>query len=418
MAETIDAIIPEDFSITDRAFQQCPFPAYEWMLESRPVWRDTATGFWVVTRYDDVRMVLGNPQVWSSRADQIFNRTSTVADQVRHIYETEGWPPLDTLVSNDPPGHKRYRVLVDKALSPAKVKGIQAVIDAAVERLTAVMLDSGRLDFMRDFAIPLTMTMLGDQIGGAGPEDIDQLRYWTELQVEQINPVLSPERELEITREVVKFQQWLNRAIERVRAKPDGTILSNLAAAEIDGERLDTREVIAIATLFFGAGHDTTTSALGSCMLYLARDPALLGQLKADPSLVPNFVEEILRLEAPVQRLFRRALSDTEIDGVAMKAGEVVVIQYGGANRDPRRFECPNATQADRGDAGKHLTFGSGIHFCVGNQLARAELRTAMAAIVRSCGSIALAQGEDGVAYHEQFISRALSRLDIIVTPA
>jgi len=404
------------FSITDPAFQQCPFPHYARMLADKPVWRDPVTGFWVVTRYDDVRAVLGNPQVWSSRADQIFNRTSTVAQEVKAIYEAEGWLPLDTLVSNDPPEHKRYRALVDKALSPAKVSGIQGIIDATVEDLTTRMLEAGRLDFMRGFAIPLTMTMLGNQIGGAKPEDIDQLRYWTELQLEQINPVLAPERELEITREVVQFQQWLARAIERVRAEPDGTILSNLAAAEIDGERLDTREVIAIATLFFGAGHDTTTSALGSCVLYLARRPDVLARLREDPALVPNFVEEILRLEAPVQRLFRRALSDTSIEGVEIAAGEVVLIQYGGANRDARKFECPDELRPDRSDAARHLTFGAGIHFCVGNQLARAELRTALAAIVRRCAAIELADGDSSYAYHEQFISRALSRLEIVVT--
>ena len=407
-----------DFTLADPDFIRCPFPDYQWMLEERPAWRDPSSGFVVVTRYNDVRGILMDPTTWSSRTSQIFNRTSSVSDQVQGLYEAGGWLPLDTLVTNDAPEHRRYRSLVERALMPARIKTVQHVIDSAVDRLTTDMLQHGRVEFMESFAIPLTMTMLSSQIAGAAAGDIQLIRHWTELMMEAIDPSLEPQRELEITREVLLFQQYVARAIERLRARPDQTILSDLVHAELDGEHLSVREIIAIATQFFGAGHDTTTSALGSIVRYLAEHPQDHKMLRSHPDKISNFVEEILRLEAPIQRLFRRATKDTEVAGMQVHAGELAIIQYGGANRDERRFACPAAMDADRKDANAHLTFGAGVHFCVGNQLARAELRTAAAAIVARCAEIRLVDGDKSFSYHMQFISRSLSRLDIEVTPA
>jgi cytochrome P450 len=271
---------------------------------------------------------------------------------------------------------------------------------------------------MRAFAVPLTMTMLANQVGGAGPEDVDYLRRKTDLMMEGIDPTLAPERELEITEEVLDFQQYLARKIEQIRAQPTDTILSGLVHADVDGRRLTVQEIIAVATQFFGAGHDTTTSALGSSIRYLAEHPAVLPALRQAPEKVPVFIEEILRMEAPIQRLFRRASKDTEVDGVAIKAGELALVQWGGANRDPARFACPNNLDLERQDANRHLTFGQGVHLCVGNQLARAELRVAMTEITQRCGSIRLAKGAESFEYHPLFIARSLARLDVVLTPA
>jgi cytochrome P450 len=405
------------FTISDPEFYIEPFADYEWMLE-QPIWRDPATNFWVVTRYQDVRSIAMHPRLWSSNTNQIFTRVSPVTDQVNAIYETEGWLPLDTLVTNDPPDHKRYRTLVDKAFAPARVKRLGGLIDGITDQLVENLLAKGRCDFVQEFAIPMAIGVISNQVGGAGPEDIPQLRAWTEMQLELINPVLTPERELELTRGSVQFQQWIAGAIERVKASPDETILSGLITAEVDGERLNMRELIAIALQFFAAGHDTTTSATASAMLYLARQPELFAQLKAEPEKIPNFVEEVLRVEGPVQRLFRRATSDTQIGDVTVKEGEIALIQWGGANRDGARFACPAKVDLDRENITAHLAFGSGIHFCVGNQLARAELASAVRAVVTRCGSVALADGENSITYRPEFISRSPARLDVVVTPA
>jgi cytochrome P450 len=408
----------ENFTLTDPAFGQCPFADYEWMLAEKPVFRDPASGFLVVTRYDDVRAIAMDWKTWSNRTSQIFNRTSSVAERVKAMYEKDGWLPMDTVVSNDPPEHRRYRALVERALTPTRVKTIEPFIDATVDDLVAAMLREKRVEFMRAFAMPLTMTMLATYVGGGGKSDIERIRHWTDIQMELINPVLSPERELEITPQVIEFQHYLARAIERLRGQPNDTILSDLVHAEIDGQRLSVREIIAVATLFFGAGHDTTTSALGSCMRHFAENPATLDLLKRNPEKVGNFVEEILRLEAPIQRLFRRATRDTNIGDFSVKEGAIAVIQWGGANRDPRRFANPNQMNADRPDANKHLAFGSGIHFCVGNQLARAELKSAMSAITSQCAKIELSKGSQSFEYQPLFISRSLARLELAITPA
>jgi cytochrome P450 len=413
--DSVCPVAPENFTVANPAFINDPFKDYDWMVE-QPVWRDPATNFWVVTRYEEVRAVALDPATWSNRASQIFNRTSTVAAQVKEMYETRGWLPMDTVVSNDPPEHKFYRALIDKALTPARVKTIIPQIEAKVDELTDAMLQAGKLDFISKFAVPLTMTMLASQVGGAGPEDIDFIRHKTDLQMEAIDPLLSPERELLITEEVIEFQHYLARAIERLRIAPTDTILSTLVHADVDGRKLTVQEIIAVATLFFGAGHDTTTSALGSSMRYLAENPDALKLLKEQPDKINNFVEEMLRLEAPIQRLFRRATKDTEIGGVTIRENEIALIQWGGANRDPARFGCPHLMDVARTDSNRHLTFGAGIHLCVGNQLARAELRAAIAAITSRCATIALANGADSYRYHPLFIARSLARLDVVVT--
>jgi cytochrome P450 len=405
------------FTISDPEFYLEPFADYEWMLE-KPIWRDPATGFWVVTRYQDVRAIAMHPQLWSSNTNQIFTRVNSVTDQVNAIYEKDGWLPIDTLVTNDPPDHKRYRTLVDKAFSPGRVKQLLPFIDSVATGLIEKVLEKGRCDFVQEFSIPMAITVISNQTGGAGPEDIPQLRKWAEGQLELIDPVLAPEREIELTHEAIDFQKWLSDAIDRVSEADDGTILSGLITAEVNGERLNKRELIAIALQFYAAGHDTTTSAVTSAMLYLARQPELLAALKAQPEKIPNFVEEILRLEGPVQRLFRRATSDTKIGDVDIKANEIAVIQWGGANRDGEKFPCPAQVNLDRKDITSHMAFGTGIHFCVGNQLARAELNAAVRAIVTRCATIELQAGDASVSYHKQFISRAPARLDVIVTRA
>jgi cytochrome P450 len=405
------------FTISDPSFYLDPFPDYEWMME-KPVWRDPATGFWVVTRYQDVRTIAMHPQLWSSNTNQIFTRISSVTDQVNAIYEKDGWLPIDTLVTNDPPDHKRYRTLVDKAFSPGRVKQLLPFIDSIATGLIEKVVEKGRCDFVQEFSIPMAITVISNQTGGAGPEDIPQLRKWAEGQLELIDPVLSPERELELTHEAIDFQRWLSNAIDRVSEADDGTILSGLITAEVNGERLNKRELIAIALQFYAAGHDTTTSAVTSIMFYLGKQPELLAALKAAPEKIPAFVEEILRLEGPVQRLFRRATSDTKIGDVDIKAGEIAVIQWGGANRDGEKFPAPKEVNLDRKDITSHMSFGTGIHFCVGNQLARAELNAAVRAIVTRCGTITLPQGDASITYHKQFISRAPASLEVIVTPA
>jgi len=408
---------PEGFTLSSPAFAQCPFPAYERIFAEQPVWRDPDSGFLVFTRYEDVRAIATNPAVWSNRTAQIFGRQSTVADQVHAMYEKDGWFEMDTLVTNDAPEHKRYRALVDKAFTPKRVATIVPIIDRTVSRLLDELLDKRDVEFMRTFAIPLTMTMLASQIGGS-VEDMGRLRHWSDLLNEKINPMLAPERELAITPQIIEFQQYVARAIDQLRARPNDTILSDIVHAEIEGQHLTVREIIAIATQLLGAGHDTTTAALGSCMRFLAEHPGSVEFLKGHPDKVANFVEEMLRLEAPVQRLFRRATCATAVAGVPVREGEVVVIQWGGANRDPSKFPSPAEMRVDRPEVGRHLAFGVGAHFCIGNQLARAELRSAMLGITTRCKSIRLSAGDESFKYNSQYIFRALASLQVVAERA
>lgn len=405
-----------NFTFTNLDFVKNPFDDYVWLRDEHPVYKDPVTGFYVISRYEDVRKIAMSPAEWSSRAGQIINRKSEIAEEIAAMYREHGWMPMDTLVTNDPPAHKRYRALVDKAFSPARVKTIQPFIESIVEPLANKLVGAGPVDFMQTFAIPLTMSVIATQLG-VDPADMADFRRWTDSIMEGIDPTLQPDRERSITRDVIEMQNYLARSVEKYRATRGETILSDLVYAEVDGERLSVQEIIAVATLFLGAGNDTTTSALGSAVLHLARHPVDFDTLRSNPGKIPIFIEEVLRLYAPVQRLFRRATQDVEIAGTRVPEGSIAVIQWGAANRDERRFGCPHQADLERADAAKHFAFGSGIHFCIGNQLARAELRIAIAALVARAGTISLARGEESVDFHEQIINLSPSRLEVVIDP-
>lgn len=411
-----EAAVEKPFTVTDVAFIRDPFATYQWLRDEHPVYRDPRTGFFVATRFDDVSKIARSPADWSNKTDQIFNRTSAIADEIASLYAKRGWLPMDTLVSNDPPDHRRYRQLVDKAFSLSRVKSIEPFIETVANTLSAKVTGAGPIEFVGDYAVSLTMTVIAGQLG-VDAADMDKFRRWTEASVKLIDPVLDPDQERELTGQIIEMQHYLAAAIERYRIAPGSTILSDLVHANVEGGRLNVQELLSVAHQLLTAGNDTTTSALANAVRHLAEHPDIWEALQKERSKIPQFVEEVLRLYAPVQRLFRRARRDLDIAGVPIPKGSVVVIQWGGANLDERRFECPHQLDLERVDADRHLSFGTGIHFCIGNQLARSEMRIAIGSLLDHAGSVRLARGRDSFGYAHQPVMLAPERLEVVFTP-
>ena len=394
-------------SFADPAVHRCPFAAYDRLREEAPVYRDPLTGNYVLTRYDDVRKALLNVKALRNRTGLNATRTDPAANA---LYAEKGWLPMDTLVSNDPPEHRIYRTLVDKVFTPVRVAALEPRIGEIIEELIDGFIDEDEIDFLDRFAINLPMYVIAEQLG-IDKAYKERFKLWSDVSVEMTTPILTPERELEIAAFVVEMQTYLARQIERVRREPDGTLISHLANTDTDGRLLETRELLSIIHQILVAGNETTTTTLASGMRMFIEQPELAEAIHADPALARPFAEEVLRTLSPVQTLFRKAAEDMEIDGVAIPAGAIVEVRYGAANRDPRQYAEPGVIDLERANAQSHLAFGAGPHLCIGNQLARGELRLAFQALTRRLRNFRASRGEDSYSWMKSYIAHGPDRL-------
>lgn len=402
-------------SFVDPETQKCPFARYAEVRDKSPVYVDPITGFYVLTGYDAVRKATIDVSNLSSRAGQIAIREgSEVADQVREIYQQQGWLPVHSLVNNDPPDHGRFRAFVERAFLPNRIKTIMPKIEAAVDRLIDGFISAGRAEFMSEFALNLPLLIFGEEFGIPEADQVD-FRRWSNVLLAQMDPLLSPDRELALTREVCALQQYLMKRIEHYRAHPAPVLLSDLVQASDDG-KMNTAELLSVIQMLVPAGHETTANALGSGMRRLAQEPALQEALRKDARAVDVFVEEVLRLDAPVQGLFRVVRCPLRIADVDIPVGATVVLSWGAANRDPARFPNPDAVELTRKNSAQHLSFGLGAHFCVGNQLARAELRMAFARLVERLADIRIESSDDAISYRPHFFAYGPATLKIEFT--
>jgi cytochrome P450 len=401
------ATMLDTLSFTDEAVKRCPFPAYDQLREERPVHRDPITGHYILTRYDDVRRALLNVRALSNRAGLMGDRWSDAANR---LFASEGWLPMNTLVSNDPPEHRFYRQLVEKAFTPAKVANIEPRVQELVDELIEAMADKDEVDFLNDFAVPLPMYVIAEQLGVAA-SDRAAFKTWSDVALESMNPDLSDERQLELAKVLIEMQQYMARQIARVRSEPDDKLLSRLVAAESNGRRLNDQELQSLLLQILVAGNETTTTTLASGMRIMIEQPDVAEAIRLDPSRARTLAEETLRTATPLQALFRKALSDVEIDGIIIPEGSIVEVRFGSANRDPQQFACPASVDLDRRNAASHLAFGSGIHLCIGNQLARAELRLAFATLAQRLTDFRATRGEDSYVAMDGYMTFGLREL-------
>ncbi|WP_340317076.1 cytochrome P450 [Rhizorhabdus argentea] len=379
----------DQLTFTDEAVQRCPFPVYDKLRDEQPVFHDPGTGHYVLTRYDDVRKALMNPSVLSNRTPFLGDRWTPEANA---MFESEGWLPMDTLVSNDPPSHRTYRTLVDKVFTTAKVTGLEPRISEIIAELIDGFGDRDEIDFLDAFAVPLPMYVIAEQLG-VRREDRALFKKWSDAAVETTGPV-TPERQIELARIVIEMQQYMAHEIERVRAEPDELLLSRLANLETDeGRQLNNRELQSLIFQILVAGNETTTTTLGSGMRILIERPQLAEAINADPSLAKMLGEEALRTATPLQCLWRKALADVQFGDVTVPAGSIIELRFGAANRDPAQFACPADVDLERKNATSHLAFGAGIHLCIGNQLARGELRLAFQALTQHLKNFRFSRG-------------------------
>jgi len=404
---------PEQFSLMDPEIQKCPFAANNLLREKAPVYRDPATGYYVITRYQDVRRISLDYKTYSSETRTLAaNRVTSAPELIACIFREEGWEPLDTLVTSDPPSHKRYRSLVDSAFSFARVRRMEPYIQRIVDELIDDFIDDGATDFVPAFSVPLPLTVIADQLG-VSRDELDILKNFSDRLMEGAGPHSSTEAEIAYAKLATSFQRYFAAKIEAFREHPADCMLSDLVHVEIEGQRLNMPELLSLVQILLIGGNESTTNAIGSGLRLLIETPEIAQRLTQDPSATPDFVEETLRLCAPIQGMPRRVTADVEIEGVKIPAGSIVFLRYGAANWDPAKFTQPDKIDLDRPNAKLHLAFGIGIHVCIGNQLVRSEMQIAFDTILRRLGKIRFAGSADSVAFGTNFIAYGPSKLRI-----
>jgi len=357
-----------------------PYPVYERLRALAPIVHDPNTEHWLVTRYDDVSSLL---------RDRRFGRTYlhiATHEEMGHAPPPPQLDPFWHLINHgildmEPPDHTRVRRLVAKAFTPRMVESmrepVQRLTDALVDEVDGV----GEFDLLAAIAEPLPVAVIAELLG-VPRADRHLLRPWSAdiCRMYELHPTDDDMRIA--SRASTEFSDYLRALSRERRAAPTGDLMSEMALVVDEGERLTEDELIGTCVLLLNAGHEATVNVTGNGWWALFRHPEALVRLRTDPSLVKVAIEELMRWDTPLQLFERWVLEDTEIHGVRVPRGAELGLVFGSANRDPAVFDAPDELRLDR-QPNPHLTFGAGIHFCLGAPLARLELETSFATVLR-----------------------------------
>ena len=353
------------------------FSAYEVLQREAPVYFMPQIGMYVLTKYEDIRDVVLQPEKFTVGPDVQQTEPLLKFPEARALYEQKGWPRYTPLGENLPK-HPHYRGLVDPFLTAHAVRQREPFIRAMVDELIDNWIDKGEIEFMADFADPLPMLVIADFLGFPRM-DLPALKRWSAAWVLPFSRGLTLEQELKAVSEHIELQHYIHDTMQEKRRNPKHDIISHLVQAEIHdvetGEMrpLRDQEIIGIADHLLIGGNETTTFALSNGLWLLFQQPEVYAALQADHAKIPRFVEEALRVESPTQGMYRYVTEDTEIRGVKIPKGSTLSLRYGAGNRDPEVYPCPHMVDLDRGNAGTHMAFSKGEHRCPGSALSRFE---------------------------------------------
>ena len=380
------------FDLTSRKVRADPYEVYERLRSENPIHRMRLINAWALTGYDDALAILQDHRRFSSGENKLE------------------YAPYRTMLDLDPPDHTRLRSLVSKAFTPRAVAALGPRIQEIVDELLDELAGRDSFDLIGDFAFPLPVIVIAEMLG-IPAEDRDKFNAWSNDIALAVEPILSGEEIVRVERASDEIIEYFEGIIEQRRMDPRDDMLSALLAAEEEGDRLSHDELLGTLMLLLVAGNETTRSLIGNGMLALLKNPEQLQRLRDSPDLLDTSIDEMLRYDSPVQFIIRVVMEDVEFKGKQFRAGQKVIILVGAANRDPTVFADPGALDIGREEK-SHISFGRGIHYCLGSPLALLEARVAFANLVERFSSIELVEEPE---FRDQIVLRGVESLWIRV---
>ncbi|MGW7282443.1 cytochrome P450 [Streptomyces sp. NPDC054844] len=400
----------DSFDPWDPAFVADPYPAFAELRARGRVLYYEPTDQWLVPHHADVSALLRDRRLGRTYQHRFthedFGRTAPPPEQEPfHTLNDHGMLDLE------PPDHTRIRRLVSKAFTPRTVERLRPYVHGLADDLVARLVAAGGGDLLRDVAEPLPVAVIAEMLG-IPESDRAPLRPWSAeiCGMYELNP--SEETAAKAVRASVEFSEYLRGLIAARRKEPGEDLISGLIAAhDEDDDRLTEQEMISTCVLLLNAGHEATVNATTNGWLALFRDPDQLAALRADHSLVPSAVEELMRYDTPLQLFERWVLDEIEIDGTTVPRGAEVAMLFGSANHDPAVFAAPDRLDLTRAD-NPHISFSAGIHYCIGAPLARIELAASMTSLLEQAPALRLAAEPER---KPNFVMRGLTELSVEV---
>ena len=389
------------------SFKRDPYRALARLRADEPAHYSETLQAWVLTRHADCLAVLRDHETFSSDTSHARSQLAGAIEERRRLSPL-GMTP--TVLNSDPPSHARLRGIVNRAFTPRRVAGLRPRIEEIARELLAEVDGESEFELMAGLAVPLPVIVIAELLG-VPSEDRELFRQWSNAVAAATNVVTSEEIADEAREATRALVDYLGRVVEQRRGEPRDDLLSALVEAEEEGQRLSHEEVLAFAILLLVAGNETTTNLIGNGTLALIADAEQQQAMRAGGEALSGGIEEMLRFDSPVQALVRFTRRDAEIAGRTIAAGNTVMLMIGAANRDPEAFADPDRFDVGRPDASRHLSFGMGIHYCLGSPLARLEAEVAFTALLDRFDSMELVteRSERG----GTFLLRGLDRLTI-----
>jgi cytochrome P450 len=410
--ETPDAgYLPPMINPFEPGFFDDPYTQYRAVREHEPV-HHSPMGAWLLLRYDDVNRVLRDQTLSVEERHASVQRQ--VEPEIQALLDRRGERVDRSMLNLDPPDHHRLRRLVSKVFTPKTIESLRPRVQHLVDEYldAAVTRGDGEIDVIADLAFPLPFTVISEMLGIPDTDNRLQLREWSGQLVRTFDPIITVDEAKVAFEAGDNMYAFLTDVIAWKREHPSDDVLSALIAAEDDGDRLSTEELNEQTALLFIAGHETTVNLVGNGMLALLRNRAQLELLQRDPALDANAVHELLRYDSPVQMSRRITLTDYEIDGIEIERGALVMTCLGAANHDPAHFgDNADALDLRRANANEHVSFGGGVHLCLGAHLARLEGQVAIGTLVRRYPNLELATEQPE--WNGRIVLRGLSRLPV-----
>jgi cytochrome P450 len=385
-----------------------PFRLYDRLRAEAPVIRNDELGAYMVTGYEEMMTVLRNPGTFSSEYYVDFHRAAKRSTEVRAILD-QGFPPLNILAHADEPEHSYHRRLVEPFVNPRALRKVRPKVVKRVEEILDAIPPGTVTDFVQAVSVPLAVRVLCDFLG-TPEEEQDVYARGADAEVTLLASTTTEEQARQAARDYVALQHCVARQVQDRKDNPgrDDPISHMVAAAD----RLSDQQIVRFVMGLIIAGNETSASLFTSMVLRLAQDPDLQDRVRGSETERDAFIEETLRFDPPIVCLYRVATRDTELGGVSIGRGELLAVFFGAANRDEHMFACPHVYDTARENARRHISFGSGIHVCVGSPVARLEAQLLVDELCRRYRTIELA--EDGpLRYAPAYIVRSLESLAV-----